>query len=82
MPGAARRLDVGPRVCFFGHHHTRIDARIDGIPCVGLNKVRMAGNLVAIDLSGGRGSWSRLGEWPAAGSAEQEPSPGTPAPGI
>jgi hypothetical protein len=31
---------VRPQVCFFGHHHTRLDATIDGVRCIGLNKVR------------------------------------------
>src|ERR1017187_8566072 len=46
------RLVAGPRprVCFFGHHHTRIDAEVAGVRCIGLNKVRMPGNLVAIDF--------------------------------
>lgn len=55
---------VRPRVCFFGHHHTRLDAEIAGIRCIGLNKVAMPGNLVAVELeTHGRG-WSLLGEWP------------------
>jgi len=37
-------------VCFFGHHHTRLDAEIAGVGCVGLNKVAMQGNLVAVDI--------------------------------
>ncbi len=56
--------DVRPRVCFFGHHHTRIDAEVTGVPCVGLNQIRMPGNLVAIDLREGGDRWTRLGEWP------------------
>jgi hypothetical protein len=53
-----------PRVCFFGHHHSRFDAAVDGVPCVGLNKVRMPGNLVAVDLDERGRGWSVLGEWP------------------
>lgn len=69
-PSEAAGLDdllrgVRPRVCFFGHHHTRIDSQIEGIPCVGLNKVRMPGNLVAIDLPAPGVPWTKLGEWPA-----------------
>ncbi|HEX7076067.1 MAG TPA: hypothetical protein VF226_18670 [Hyphomicrobiaceae bacterium] len=37
-----------PRVCFFGHHHTRLDAEVAGVRCIGLNKVAMPGNLVAL----------------------------------
>jgi hypothetical protein len=29
---------VRPQVCLFGHHHTRLDAEIDGVPCMGINK--------------------------------------------
>lgn len=56
---------VQPRVCFFGHHHTRVDAEVEGVRCIGLNKVGMPGNLVAIDMEPGpdtRG-WSLLGEF-------------------
>ena len=53
-----------PRVCFFGHHHSRFDAAVDGVPCVGLNKVRMPGNLVAVELDERGRGWSILGEWP------------------
>jgi Icc-related predicted phosphoesterase len=55
---------AGPRVCFFGHHHTRVDAEVAGVRCLGLNKVRMPGNLVAIDLPSRGRDWSILGEWP------------------
>ena len=54
-----------PLVCFFGHHHTRVDGEIAGVRCIGLNKVRMPGNLVAIDIDPGRREWSVLAEWPA-----------------
>jgi len=53
-----------PRVCFFGHHHTRLDSQIDGVPCIGLNKVRMPGNLMAIDVAERGRDWTVLGEWP------------------
>ena len=55
---------VRPRVCFFGHHHTRIDSEVAGVPCVGLNKIRMPGNLVAVELDPRGRGWSVLGEWP------------------
>jgi predicted phosphodiesterase len=29
-----------PRVCFFGHHHARVDAKVSGVSCIGLNKLR------------------------------------------
>lgn len=54
-----------PRVCFFGHHHTRIDAEVGGVRCIGLNKVAKPGNLVAIDMEPRGRAWSLLGEWPA-----------------
>jgi predicted phosphodiesterase len=54
---------VQPRVCFFGHHHTRVDAEVSGVRCLGLNKVAMPGNLVAIDIEPGKRDWSLLGEF-------------------
>lgn len=54
-----------PKVCFFGHHHTRVDGQVDGVPCLGLNIVGRPGNLVAVEI-GPAGAWSRLGEWPPA----------------
>jgi predicted phosphodiesterase len=55
---------VRPKVCFFGHHHTRVDGDVAGSRCIGLNKVRMPGNLVAIDFAAREREWSILGEWP------------------
>ncbi len=54
-----------PRVCFFGHHHTRIDAEVSGVRCIGLNKVARPGNLVAIDIEPGKRDFSLLGEYTA-----------------
>ncbi len=54
---------VQPCVCFFGHHHTRVDAEVAGVRCVGLNKVGMPGNLVAIDIEPEPGDWTLLGEY-------------------
>lgn len=56
---------VRPRVCFFGHYHRRLDAEIGGVRCIGLNMVRRAGNLVAVDLDPTSRNWSIIGEWPA-----------------
>jgi hypothetical protein len=53
-----------PRVCFFGHHHTRLDAEIAGVRCIGLNKVAMPGNLVAIDIPAREREYEILAEWP------------------
>ncbi|MEX2126020.1 MAG: hypothetical protein WD795_19170 [Woeseia sp.] len=52
------------RVCFFGHHHTRLDAEIAGVRCIGLNKVAMPGNLVALDVPARGRGYEILGEWP------------------
>jgi hypothetical protein len=52
-----------PRVCFFGHHHTRVDAEVSGVRCIGLNKVAMPGNLVAISVEAGKQGFSLLGEY-------------------
>lgn len=30
---------VQPLVCFFGHHHARVDAEVAGVRCIGLNKI-------------------------------------------
>jgi predicted phosphodiesterase len=54
---------VKPQICFFGHHHVRVDASVGGVRCVGLNKVGSPGNLVALQLKQG-GGWENLGEWP------------------
>lgn len=51
-----------PRVCFFGHHHTRVDAEVSGVRCVGLNKVARHGNLVAFEMVPGDAPWRILGE--------------------
>lgn len=53
-----------PRVCFFGHHHQRLDGDVSGVRCVGLNKVGRPGNLVAVEITAGRRDWTILGEWP------------------
>jgi hypothetical protein len=53
-----------PRVCFFGHHHTRLDAEIAGVRCIGLNKVAMPGNLVALHVPARGRGYEILGEWP------------------
>ena len=44
---------MNPRICLFGHHHTRIDAEVAGIRCIGLNIVGRPGNLVAVELEEG-----------------------------
>jgi predicted phosphodiesterase len=54
---------VQPRVCFFGHHHTRVDADVSGVRCIGLNKVAMPGNLVAIHIDRRKPEWSLQGEF-------------------
>jgi len=55
-----------PRVCFFGHHHSRVDATVAGVSCVGLNKGHYPGCLVAFDMKPLERSWRVLGEWPKA----------------
>ncbi len=60
---------VKPQVCFFGHHHRRVDGVIDGVQCVGLNIVGRPGNLVALRLDAA--GWAPLGEWPEAAPAGQ-----------
>ncbi len=43
---------IKPLMCFFGHHHTRLNANIHGVSCVGLNKIRRPGHLLTLNLSG------------------------------
>jgi hypothetical protein len=63
--GLAEALSgVRPRVCFFGHHHTRVDAEVSATRCIGLNKVGRPGNLVAISISPDESEWELIGEWP------------------
>jgi predicted phosphohydrolase len=51
-----RELVVGvrPRICFFGHMHQQVDEELDGIRCIGLNKVGCPGNLVAMEITRGK----------------------------
>jgi predicted phosphodiesterase len=53
-----------PRICFFGHHHTRIAFEVARVHCIGLNKVAMPGNLFALQMFPGERDWRQLGEWP------------------
>jgi Icc-related predicted phosphoesterase len=55
-----------PRICFFGHHHTRLEAVVAGVPCRGLNKSPHPGSLLALEMSGAHRDWRILGEWPPA----------------
>ena len=57
---------VKPLVCFFGHHHARVDADVAGIRCIGLNKIGRPGNLIAIEIDSGRRAWSIVAEFGAA----------------
>jgi len=60
-------LATKPRLCFFGHHHTRAEATIGETRCIGLNLVGRAGYLTAAAFAGSDGSHEILGEWlPAA----------------
>ena len=59
--------DLRPIACFFGHHHARLAAELDGIPCHGLNIVGRPGTLVAADVNPGGHMCRILGEWPAPG---------------
>lgn len=53
-----------PLVCFFGHHHTRVDGVVRGVRCIGLNKVGHPRNLVALDVNTNERNFEVLGEWP------------------
>lgn len=52
-----------PLVCFFGHHHARVDAEVAGVHCIGLNKIGFPGNLIAVEVDSGRRAWSILAEY-------------------
>lgn len=52
-----------PRVCFFGHHHTRVDGEVSGVRCIGLNLVGRPGHLVAFEMTPRESAWSMLGEY-------------------
>lgn len=52
-----------PRICFFGHHHARVDAEVSGVRCLGLNKIGCLGNLVAVEIDPRSKNWSLLGEF-------------------
>ena len=53
---------VRPFVCFFGHHHERVDVKLPGVGrCIGLNLIGRPGNLVAFEFAR-RAQFSGLGE--------------------
>jgi len=70
---------VRPRVCFFGHHHTRVDAEVSGVNCIGLNKVGCPGNLVAVEFR--PNGWSVIGEYGAVGAGGARGTAPTDLPG-
>ena len=53
-----------PRICFFGHHHVRTTAEVNGIKCFGLNNVGYPGNLISIEMKSSVEGYIKLGEWP------------------
>ncbi len=55
---------VRPQVCLFGHHHIRLDAELDGVLCVGVNKVPYPGSLIAFEIGNRRRRMKFIGEWP------------------
>ena len=82
----AAGLDVAlararPRVCFFGHHHARVDAEVSGVSCIGLNKVGCPGNLVAVEFTPSGRGWSVIGEYGAVGTGGERGSASTDLPG-
>lgn len=59
-----------PLICFFGHHHARVRAELNGVPCIGLNYVGRPGNLVAIEVGAGR--QRLMGEWPSEAASRND----------
>lgn len=45
----------------------RVDGEVDGVRCLGLNKVGWPGHLVAFEIQGGGRPWAVIAEWPPAG---------------
>jgi hypothetical protein len=43
---------IRPKLCFFGHHHARIDTTVAGVRCLGLNAVGYPGSLAAFEIDG------------------------------
>jgi len=49
--------------CDAKRHGTRLDSAIDGERGIGLDRARMPGNLVAIDVPERGREWTVLGRW-------------------
>ena len=62
---------IRPKLCFFGHHHARVDTVIEGVRCVGLNAVGYPGSLVAFEADGA--AVEVIGEFPETISPAQAP---------
>jgi hypothetical protein len=63
-----------PAVCFFGHHHHRIDAEVAGVRCIGLDAVGRPRHLVAFSIEAGSNP-TFLGEWPRSDGATTRTAP-------
>ena len=66
--GPAEGLDTllartRPRVCFSGHHHTRVDGEVSGTRCIGLNIVGRSSHLAAFEMTADESEWSILDEF-------------------
>lgn len=68
-----------PRLVLFGHHHTRIDVEVAGVPCLGLNKMGQPGNLVALEVDEQSRDWKVLGEWPKPEAGGNRGAPWAPS---
>lgn len=55
---------VQRQVYLCGHHLTRLDAEIDGVPCIRLDKAPHPGSLVALDITEQRQQMRIVAEWP------------------
>jgi len=56
-----------PLVCFFGHHHARLDVTVASVPCLGLNRVGCPGNMIALEVDPQARRYRLLGDWPPKG---------------
>lgn len=56
---------------FYLRNGTRLDATIDGVRSVVLNKAPHPGSLVAIEIGNRRKKMQVIGEWPIRGASER-----------
>ena len=53
-----------PARAFFGHYHNASTPKSRVSGCIGLNKIVMPGNLVALDIPARGQGYEIVGDWP------------------